>query len=121
MKFGDTGVRWALACGSQSDFDKPERPEKPEESDAHGSDSFNSSVMYGVQTAMVRRTLWPTVADAEVWPKTYYEWDELLPDPPEITVAEVGAMLDDFDCTNDVKSVNITNTSKTTDHDNRLN
>ena len=41
------------ACGSQSDLDKPERPEKPEESDDHGSDSFNSSVTYGVQTAMV--------------------------------------------------------------------
>ena len=65
---------------------------------------------------MVRRTLWPTVADAEVWPKTYYEWDELWPDPPEITEAEVGAMLDDFDCTNDIKSVNITNTSQIIDH-----
>ena len=73
------------------------------------------SVKNGVQTVMVRRTLWPTVADSEVWPKTYYEWDELWPDPPEITEAEVGAMLDDFDCTNDVKSVNITNTSKTID------
>ena len=64
---------------------------------------------------MVRRTLWP---------KTYYEWDELWPYPPEITEAEVGAMLDnidlDFDqsqttsakqkymnCTNDIKSVNV--------------
>ena len=38
------GCSMSPACGSQSDFDKPERPEKPEESDAHGSDSFNSSV-----------------------------------------------------------------------------
>ena len=65
------GCSMSPACGSQSDLDKPERPEKPEESDDHGSDSFNSSVTYGVQTAMVRRTLWPTVADAEVWPTTY--------------------------------------------------
>ena len=59
-------------CDSQSDLDKLE----PEESGAHGSDSFNSCVTYGVQPAMVRRTLWPTVADAVVWSKTYYEWDE---------------------------------------------
>ena len=31
------------------------------------------------------------------WPKTYYEWDEVWPDPPEITEAEVGVMLDDID------------------------
>ena len=31
------------------------------------------------------------------WPKTYYEWDEIWPDPPEITEAEVGVMLDDID------------------------
>ena len=108
--------------------EKPEKPEKPEESETHGSDHFNSSVTYDVQTAMVRCTLWP---------KTYYEWDEVWPDPPEITEAEVGAMLDnidlDFDqsqttsteqkytnCTNDIKSVNVATTAKTIDHDNRL-
>ena len=31
------------------------------------------------------------------WPKTYDEWDEVWPDPPEITEAEVGVMLDDID------------------------
>ena len=65
------------------------------------------------QTTMVRCTLWP---------KTYYEWYEVWPNPPEIAEAEVGTMLDnidlDFDqsqttstkqkytnCTNDIKSV----------------
>ena len=115
------GCSTSPTCGSQSDLDKSERPKTPEKSDAHGSGSFKSSVTYGVQTAMVRGTLWPTVADEEVWPKTYYEWNELWPDPLGITEEEVGAMLDDFDCTNDVKPVNITNTSKTIDPDIRLN
>ena len=100
-------------------------PEKPEESETHGSDYFNSSVTYDVQTAMERCTLWP---------KTFFEWDEVWADPPEIAEAEVGAMLDnidlDFDqsqttstkqkymnCTNEIKSVNITTTAKTINHD----
>ena len=73
------------------------------------------------QTAMVQCTLWPTVAETEVWPKTNYEWYEVWPNPPETTEAEVDTMLDnidlDFDqsqttftkqkytnCTNDIKS-----------------
>ena len=95
------------------------QPKKPEKSEAYGSDYFNGSVIHDAQTAMERCTLWP---------KIYYEWDEVRPDPPEITEAEVGAMLDDIDldvdqsqkymnCTNDIKSVNVTTTAKTIDHD----
>ena len=94
-------------------------PEEPGESETQESDYFNSSVTYDVQAAMVRCMLWP---------KTCYEWDELWPDPPEITEAEVGAMLDDIDldfdqgqkytnCTNNIKSVNVTTTAKTIDHE----
>ena len=45
---------------------------------AHGSDYFSSSGTYdvwyavGIQTAVVRYTFWP---------KTYYEWDAVWPDP----------------------------------------
>ena len=38
---------------------QPEKPVKPEESETHGSDYFNSSVTYDVQTALVRCMLWP--------------------------------------------------------------
>ena len=100
--------------------EEPERPEKPEESDTHGSDYFDISDTYDAQTAMVRSTLWPTVTEAEVWSKTYFSLDNLWPDPPEcLQKQKVGTMLDDIDCTNDVKS-NITTTSKIIDHDNRL-
>ena len=40
------------------------------------------------QTARVRCTLWP---------KTYYEWYGVLPNPPETTEAEVDTMLDNID------------------------
>ena len=55
-------------------------------------------------------------------------WYDAMPDPSEITEAEVGAMLDDIDLdfdegqkstnfTNNIKSVNVTTTDKTIDHD----
>ena len=40
------------------------------------------------QTARVRCTLWP---------KTYYEWHEVWPNPPETTGAEVDTTLDNID------------------------
>ena len=42
------------------------------------------------------------------WPKTYYEWDEVWPDPPEITEAKVGVMLDDIDLDFDQRQTDYT-------------